>query len=147
MKKGAYDLGRKAVYYITVIVIIAFLFAYMTNNFRRYQIIRMSNLDELTDLVMLNNIIKCVAKIDKDTGRIYLDTIDEAKIDKDLLVKCLGEKKPYTDKAIKLQIGEKKMIETQEPYFDYTLYERDVKYKGKEEKLRINIEKYPQLKE
>ena len=144
MKKGAYDLGRKAVYYIVVLVIIAFLFVYMTNNFRKYQITRLSNLDELTNLVMLKNIERCVSKIDPDTGMLELYIIDENRLNKESLIECLGKRSPYTDKAIKLEITGK-IIETQEPYFDYTKYERSVTYKGESKELEISIENYPRL--
>lgn len=146
MKKGAYDLGRKAMYYIVVMIIIAVLFTYMSGNFRKYQITKLSNLDSVTDLVMIHNVIKCVSKTDTDTGRIYLYTIDEKKLDKESLTKCLGENRPYTDKAIKLQFMDQE-VETGKPYFDYTDYEREVQYQGELKKLKISIEKYPQLTE
>lgn len=144
MKKGAYDLGRKAMYYIVVMIIIAVLFTYMSGNFRKYQITKLSNLDKVTDLVMVNNVIKCVSKKDADTGRIYLYTIDEKKLNKESLVKCLGKDKPYADKAIKLQFMDKE-IETETPYFEYNSYTKIVQYKGEKKELKISIEKYPQL--
>lgn len=146
MKKGAYDLGRKAMYYIVVMIIIAVLFTYMSNNFRKYQITKLSNLDSVMDLVMINNVIKCVSKVDIDTGRIYLYTIDEKKLNEESLVKCLGKNEPYTNKAIKLQFMDKE-VETGKPYFDYTDYEREVQYQGELKKLKISIEEYPQLTE
>lgn len=144
MKKGAYDLGRKSVYYIVVVIIVAILFIYMTNSFRKYQVTQLSNLNEVTDLVMINNIMKCVSQKDPDTGRIYFGKLNEALLEKDSLINCLGKNKPYTDKSIKLEIGNKKII-TQKPFFDYSNYERTVEYDGKTEKLKIGIEKYPQI--
>lgn len=144
MKKGAYDLGRKAVYYIVVIIIIAVLFVYISNSFRKFQIMRLSTLNEVTDFVIINNVVKCVSQKDADTGRIYLDRIDETRLDKDILMACLGTDKIYTGKSIMLKINNKE-ITTQKPYFDYSKYERTVEYKGKEEKLEISIEKYPKI--
>ena len=68
MKKGAYDLGRKAMYYIVVMIIIAILFTYMINSFHKYKVTMIGNLDEVTDLVMINNIMKCVSQKDEDTS-------------------------------------------------------------------------------
>lgn len=145
MKKGAYDLGRKAIYYIVVIIIIAVLFVYITNNFRKYQITMLSTLDTATDSAMVNNVVRCVSQKDADTGRVYFGKIDESKLDKDYLTKCLGSDKPYTDKSVKIEIDGKE-ITTQEPYFEYSEYKLTVMYKEKEETLKISIEKYPLVK-
>lgn len=140
MKKGAYDLGRKSVYYIVVVIIVAVLFVFISNSFRKYQVTRLSNLDEVTDFVMINNIIKCISQKDADTGKIYIGKIDEAKLDKDSLMKCLGKDPPYTEKSIKLNIKNKEII-TQEPFFEYSEYEKTVEYDGSTT-LKISIEKY-----
>lgn len=144
MKKGAYDLGRKALYYIIVMIIIAVLFTYMLNSVRKYQITNISNLDKVTDLVMVQNVIKCVSQKDAETGKISLGKIDEAKLKQESLVECLGKKPPYSDKAVKLEIKNIK-LETQTPYFEYTKYKRKVIYQDKEEELKINIERYPRI--
>ncbi|MDP2909424.1 MAG: hypothetical protein Q8N77_06490 [Nanoarchaeota archaeon] len=149
MKKGAYDLGRKAVYYIVVVVIIAVLFLYITNNFRNYQIIRLSTLDKATDLVMVQAALKCLSQKDTETGRTYMYKIDESKLEKEALINCLGKDKPYNNKAIKIEIKIKdkdKEIITQEPYFEYNEYTRTVDYNGQKEKLKISIEQYPTVK-
>lgn len=142
MKKGAYDLGRKAVYYIVVVIIIAVLFVYIMNNFREYRITMLSTLDKATDFAMVNNIVICVSQKDADTGKMYLGKIDPAKLNKDSLTKCLGGNPPYSDKSVKIKIGKDEII-TQEPYFEYTKYERTVILEDKEKTLEINIEKYP----
>ncbi len=141
MKKGAYDLGRKAVYYIVVIIIIAILFVYISNSFRKYQVVRLSTLDELADLVLLNNVIKCVSQKDSDTGRVYLYKIDEAKLNKDELTKCLGTNKLYLNKALKIKINGKEFVETQKPAFAYPAYKRTVEYQNNKAELEISIEK------
>lgn len=145
MKKGAYDLGRKAVYYIVVVVIIAVLFLYITNNFRNYQVVRLSTLDKATDLVMVQAALKCLSQKDTETGRTYMYKIDESKLEKEALINCLGKDKPYANKAIKIEIKGKE-ITTQEPYFEYTKYTKTVEYKGQKEKLGISIEKYQTIK-
>lgn len=143
MKKGAYDLGRKSVYYIVVVIIVTVLFVFVSNSFRKYQVTKLSNLDEVTDFVMINTIIKCISQKDADTGKIYMNKIDEAKLDKDSLMKCLGKNPPYTEKSIKLNIRNKEVI-TQEPFFEYTEYEKKVDYNG-DTTLKISIEKYPSI--
>lgn len=145
MKKGAYDLGRKAVYYIVVVIIIAVLFVYIMNNFREYRMTMLSTLDKATDLAMVNNVLRCVSQKDADTGRIYLGKIDPVKLNKESLTKCLGSNPPYSDKSVKIKIGKDEII-TQDPYFEYTEYQRTVIYKGNEETLKISIEKYPLVK-
>lgn len=141
MKKGAYDLGRKAVYYIVVIIIIAILFVYISNSFRKYQIVRLSTLDELADLAVLNNVVKCVSQKDTDTGRVYLYKIDESKLSKDELTKCLGTNKLYTNKAVRIKINGKELVETQKPFFKYLTYKRTAEYKNNKTELEISIEK------
>lgn len=145
MKKGAYDLGRKAVYYIVVIIIIAILFVYISNSFRKFQIARFSALNEVTDFVILNNIIKCISQKDVDTGRIYVYKIDETKLNKDSLTACLGTNKPYSSKSIMLKINGEEKLTTQKPIFDYSKYERTVEYSRNEVNLEIYIEKYPKI--
>lgn len=148
MKKGAYDLGRKAVYYIVVIVIIAILFVFISSSFRKYQIEKLSILNEVTDFIIVNNVIKCISYKDADTGRFYLYRIDESKFDKDSMVKCLGPEKLYSSKAIRLKIIGGKEFETQKPYYDFVRYEKTVEFTGSkgektEKTLEIYIEKYP----
>lgn len=144
MKKGAYDLGRKAMYYIVVIIIIAILFVYISNSFRKFQITKLSTLNEVTDLVVVDNVVKCISQKDADTGRIHLYKIDEAKLNKDRLVSCLGAEKPYTVKSITLKIDGVEKINTQKNVFDYSTYKRTVEYNGKKT-LEIQIEKYPKI--
>jgi len=145
MKKGAYDLGRKAVYYIVVIIIIAILFVYISNSFRKFQIVRFSALNEVTDFVILNNVIKCVSQKDADTGRIYLYKLDETKLNKDSLTACLGTDKPYKSKSVMLKINGEEKVTTQKPIFDYSKYEKPVEYSRSEVNLEIYIEKYPKI--
>jgi hypothetical protein len=145
MKKGAYDLGRKAIYYIVVIIIIAILFVYISNSFRKFQIVRFSALNEVTDFVILNNVIKCVSQKDADTGRIYLYQIDETKLNKDSLTACLGTNKIYSSKSIMLKINGEEKLTTQKPIFDYSKYEKPVQYSRSDATLEIYIEKYPKI--
>lgn len=144
MKKGAYDLGRKALYYIVVIIIIAILFTYISNSFRKYQVTKISYLNEVTDIVMINNILKCISYKDSDTGRIYLYKIDKKLLKEDSLMECLGRERPYTEKSIRLEL-DKETVTTQDPYFEYTEYKRGVEYDGKKTTLKISIEKYPKI--
>jgi len=144
MKKGAYDLGRKAMYYIVVMIIIAILFTYMTNNFHKYKVTMISNLDEVTDLVIINNIMKCVSQKDEDTGKISFYIIDKKMLEGEALMNCLGNDKPYTDKSIKLKIGNIETV-TQKPFFEYNEYQKMVEYQGEAEELKISIEKYTRI--
>lgn len=144
MKKGAYDLGRKAMYYIVVIIIIAILFVYISNSFRKFQITKLSTLNEVTDLVVVNNVVKCISQKDADTGRMQLYKIDETKLNKDSLIACLGTDKPFSTKSIVLKINGGEKLNTQKNVFDYSTYKRTVEYKG-EKTLEISIEKYPKI--
>lgn len=145
MKKGAYDLGRKAMYYIVVIIIIAILFVYISNSFRKYQVVRLSTLDELSDLVVLNNVIKCISQKDADTGNILIYTIDESKLNKYELTKCLGTNKIYTNKAVKISIDGREFVETQKSDLGYSTYKRTAEYRNNKAKLEISIEKSAQI--
>ncbi|MBM3200093.1 hypothetical protein FJZ53_04080 [Candidatus Woesearchaeota archaeon] len=145
MKKGAFDLGRKSVYYIVVVIIIAILFGYMSNVFRDYQIAKLSTVDETADLIVVNKVIKCVSQKDPDTNNILLYRIDDSKLDGEFLKSCLGTESPYTDRSVKLIIGGKETV-TQEAAMKYSEYTRTVKYNGKDETLYISVEKYREIK-
>lgn len=145
MKKGAYDLGRKSLYYIVVMIIIAVLFTYMMSSFSKYQVTRLSNLDKVTDFVMINNILGCISQKDADTGITDLYNINENMFKKEELLKCLGDSDFYKDKAIKLEVKKFK-VETQEPFFGYSEYNKEVRYNNELAELKISIEKYPRIK-
>lgn len=144
MKKGAYDLGRKAIYYIVVIIIIAVLFVIISGSFRKFQIVRLSTLNDATDFVIMNNVVRCVSQQDVETGRVYLYKIDDSKLNADSLINCLGKDEPYKSKSVMIQLSEIE-IKTQEPQRDYSKYEKTVVYNGEEKTLKIYIEKYGQI--
>jgi len=145
MKKGAYDLGRKSIYYIVVVIIIAFLFVYVTNNFKNYQATMFSTMDKATDLVMVDNVMKCLSIKDADTGRVHFGIIDRSKLNKESLNQCLGNEKTYFDKAVKIKL-DKIEETTHDPYFEYTEYKRTVIHDGGRKVLIIGIEKNPLIR-
>lgn len=88
MKKGAYDLGRKSLYYIVAIMIIALMFVYTSNVLYRYQEKGFKNLEGMQDLGTINKINSCFYYEDKETGRIYPNTVDLDKFNQENLEKC-----------------------------------------------------------
>lgn len=88
MKKGAYDLGRKALYYVVAIMIISLIFVYMSNALYKYQNNGLENLDNLKGIATINKVNSCFYYEDKETGRVYLNTVDMEKFKQENLGKC-----------------------------------------------------------
>jgi len=88
MKKGAYDLGRKALYYVVAIMIISLIFVYTSNAIYKYQINGLENLDNVVGTATINKVNSCFYYEDKETGRIYANTVDMEKFKQENLEKC-----------------------------------------------------------
>jgi hypothetical protein len=91
MKKGAYDLGRKALYYIIALMIIAVIFIYISNALYKYQITGFENLNKIKEPAIINKVNSCFYYEDKEIERIYANTVDMEKFNQATLEKCLGE--------------------------------------------------------
>lgn len=109
MKKGGYDLGRKSVYYVVALIVIAIVFIYTSNATYGYQAKGMEHLKSLEGLGMLNKINSCFAYEDKGIGRVYTNIIDLEKFNQENLEKCTSQ--PIT---IKLTTEEKEEKITQD---------------------------------
>lgn len=88
MKKGAYDLGRKALYYIVALIIIAFVFVYISNVLYKEQIKGLENLQNMAGIGILNQVNSCFYYEDKEIGRVYANTVDLEKFKQENLEKC-----------------------------------------------------------
>lgn len=89
MKKGGYDLGRKALYYVVALMIIALLFIYISNAIYKYQNKGFENLNNIKGIGVINKVNSCFYYQDKETGRIYANTVDLEKFTQETLNKCL----------------------------------------------------------
>lgn len=96
LKKGAYDLGRKAVYYIIVVFILFFMFVYVNNAVMDYQASDFKALENLRYLPEINKIKSCFYYKYPLSEKIYSD-IDLDNFDKKTLSGCY-------DKPVKLKL-------------------------------------------
>lgn len=88
MKKGAYDLGRKALYYVVAIMIISLVFVYISNALYKYQDKGFQNLKNIEGIGVINKINSCFYYEDEEIGRTYSNTVDMEKFKQENLEKC-----------------------------------------------------------
>ena len=89
LKKGAYDLGRKAIYYLLVSLILFFVFVYVNNTVREYQEKDFQALEKLSYLSEINKLKSCFYYEYPLSERVYSD-IDLNKFDEKTLSECYG---------------------------------------------------------
>lgn len=82
MKKAAYDLGRKSVYFIVVAFYLAFMFAYAANMVMNYQEDTLQDLDRIDNGLLLPRATYCFALYDTELkhnsyGILELEKINE----------------------------------------------------------------------
>ncbi len=104
MKKGGYDLGRKALYYVVAIMIIALVFVYASNAIGKYQEKTLQNLEGIKGLGIINKVNSCFYYEDKDLDRVYSNTVDLEKFKQENLEKCMNT--AIKVKLIKLTKGQ-----------------------------------------
>ena len=90
MKKGAYDLGRKVLYYLVALIIIALLFLYTSNAIYKFQNKGFENLNTIKGVGMINKVNSCFYYEDKEIERQYANTIDMAKFTQENLNNCIN---------------------------------------------------------
>ncbi len=90
MKKGGYDLGRKALYYVVAIMIIALVFVYASNAIGKYQDENLQNLESIKGVGIINKANSCFNYEDKEIGRVYANTVDLEKFKQENLEKCMN---------------------------------------------------------
>jgi len=91
LKKGAYDLGRKSVYYILVIVVLFFVFVYVNNAVSEYQVKDLQALEKLSYLSEINKVKSCFYYKYPLSERVYRDINIIKFNDKDILKDCYGK--------------------------------------------------------
>ncbi len=145
MKKGAYDLGRKALYYVVAAMIIALIFVYTSNALYKYQKKGLDNLHNMEVIGILNKVNSCFYYEDSEIGRTYANTVDMTKFKQENLQKCtdipirvtltmLG-KEP---KSTTLNFEAEKLRETQKLRRIVTIKDQGTDYEGL---LQVEIQK------
>lgn len=84
MKKGAYDIGRKAIYMLLVVFVLAVIFLNANNIFSKYQqriTQDASKIENRLILLEMTTSPKCLAYEDPETKRVYQGVIDIRKFD------------------------------------------------------------------
>jgi len=82
LKKGGYDLGRKAVYYIVVCFILIFLFVYVSNAVSKYQEKDFEALEKLGLIGEIEEVKNCFYYKHHSTGVVYSEIDMNKVIDK-----------------------------------------------------------------
>ena len=121
LKKGAFDLGRKSVYYLLVVVILFFLFVYVNKAVGESQVNDFYILDKLSYLSEINKLKSCFYYEHPLTGRIY-NEIDWDKADKskkNIFLECYNKPARVTisNKFDSNMAGF--VAETTDHFFDY----------------------------
>jgi hypothetical protein len=96
LKKGAYDLGRKAIYYILVSLILFFVFVYVDNTVRDSQVEDFQILENVGYLSEINKIESCFYYEHPLSNIVYSD-VDINKFNEKTLLDCY-------DKPIKVKL-------------------------------------------
>jgi hypothetical protein len=103
MKKGAFDLGRKALYMIVVVLILTVVFLYMRHMVLSYTSEVVSNVDRVEKEVIVQKMLfspECLAYKDTESGRVYPGTIVLGKVSDNLGKNCLK----FIKRPVKLRV-------------------------------------------
>ncbi|MBI5871666.1 hypothetical protein HZB88_01120 [archaeon] len=109
-RKGGYDLGRKWIYLIVCIIIIAFLFFILKAKFLGEEMARIECSDEVNAVLAMNKIVACMGYSDGGFGMIDLDKFTEENLEN-----CAGEE----GRKIALSVGDKMIGEVPENGIEY----------------------------
>jgi len=138
-KKAAYDLGRKAIYFMVAIIIIALIFVYVSNSIQSYQLDSREYLKEVTYLTQVEAIEKCISKI--DNNRIYLGELNRLKLDLNSIKNCLEKDETIGKRDFRIIVEGQQPIQTTNDPIDYESYERHFLFQKEIKKITIEVEK------
>lgn len=91
-RKGSYDISRKTLYFIIVLVVLAFIFIYMAGTISKHYLITEKNKEAIMGQILLQEAIyskNCFAYYDETTGRLYPGIIDRAKFEGEKSKSCM----------------------------------------------------------
>lgn len=91
MKKAQFDLSRKAVYYLIVLFVLAFIVISMNNVIKSGNLKDISLLGKSAGNLLVAELItspNCFTDYDEDIGRAYPGIIDDGKFNEDALSSC-----------------------------------------------------------
>jgi len=88
-KKGAYDLGRKSVYFIVVAFVLVLVFAFVGSFFSGMKIKQVDELKPEEYKAYFYSVLDCIGY---ENSREYFNVIDFEKINSNVLEKCLKDK-------------------------------------------------------
>ena len=89
--KGQFDLSRKAIYYIIVLFVLAFIVIYMNNVIKSSNLRDISNLGKASGNQLVAELItspSCFTFFDTDIGRSYPGIIDATRLNDETLSGC-----------------------------------------------------------
>jgi hypothetical protein len=96
--KGAYDLGRKAVYMVVVLLIISVLFVYVTNTVADFQGSKIKALGLIEKQLTADRLLSCFAF--EQNERVHLGIMDKSKLNGNTLNKC------FKDASLSIKVDE-----------------------------------------
>jgi len=103
LKKGAYDFGRKAIYLIVVVLIVAFVILYFRGLLVGNSAEVISNVNDIEREIIVQNMLfspDCLAYKDDLTGRVYPGIVDFKKFSDKIGKNCLK----FIDQKVKLAL-------------------------------------------
>ena len=139
-KKAAYDLGRKSIYFIVAIIVIALIFVYVSNSIKSYQFESLKYVNEVMYLTQVKGIEKCISYEDND--RAYLGKLNRLDLDIAFIKNCLEKDEILKDKEFRITVEGKQRIETTDnPMIEYNSYTKYFLLQNQIKEITIDIEK------
>lgn len=139
-RKAAYDLGRKSLYYVVAIILIALIFAYVSNSINSHKIRSIDYLSSLSDLAYIEGLEKCMSQ--EDNGRIYLGRLETLDLNVNDVKNCLKENGLLENREFRITIeGEPLQGTSNEQSLKYDSYEKHFLFQNKIKKVKLEVEK------
>ncbi|MBU4501486.1 MAG: hypothetical protein KKA79_02760 [Nanoarchaeota archaeon] len=139
-KKAAYDLGRRSIYFIVVIMIVLLIFVYVTNSINSYQIKNVIYLNKVVDVAHVKLIEKCISK--EENGRIYIGELAKLNFDVDTIKKCVESDENLGVRHFGITIEGQEPIKTDyDSLIEYNTYIRYFKFQNQMKEVTIELEK------
>ena len=139
-KKAAYDLGRKSIYFIVAIIVIALIFVYVSNSIKSYQFESLKYVNKVMYLTQVKGIEKCISY--KDNERAYLGKLSRLDLDIAFIKNCLEKDEILKDKEFRITVEGKQRIETTDnPMIEYNSYTKYFLLQNQIKEITIDIEK------
>ncbi len=135
-KKGAYDLGRKSVYWVVAILFIGLIFAYVSNELTSYKLKSAEYINHVLILSQVANLERCISV--EENERVNLGFLRE-DLNLDVVKKCLNRISLMKGSNFLIKIDGKEVVKTSDE-FEYVPFDRYFFQKNQIKKVTFGIE-------